>query len=172
MHPEASGSILMLQTQAQAFKNVVHMFTESGMVTSNIRILIVDDNLRVRHNLAAILELAGESAGLHPEIAGLAADGCEAVVMARELKPDVILMDLEMPNMNGYEATRQIKSRQPGTRVVVLSVHAEPEDIKQAREAGADGFVIKGANYQTLLNAILGMDGSPNSFNSEKGEKK
>ena len=65
-----------------------------------------------------------------------------------KLSPEVVVMDLEMPGMDGYEATRRIKARHPAPRVVILSVHAGPEKRERARMAGADGFVVKGANYQ------------------------
>jgi DNA-binding NarL/FixJ family response regulator len=82
------------------------------------------------------------------------------VRLATELAPDVIVMDLEMPGMDGYEATRRIKQRQPALRVVILSVHAGPLEQESARAAGAEAFVMKGANYEVLVNAILGRNDS------------
>ncbi len=118
---------------------------------------------RVRHELRQLLELSGMV-----RIVGEAGDGLEAVRLAGELSPEVIVMDLEMPRLDGFEATRRIKARQPAVRVIILSVHARPEEQALARTAGADGFVVKGTDYQILLNAILGRDGSTKSF--EKGE--
>jgi CheY-like chemotaxis protein len=76
----------------------------------------------------------------------------------------VVLMDLEMPILDGYEATRRIKTEQPTLRVIILSVHAGLEEVQRARASGADNFVVKGSDYQLLLNAILATDGSPNVF--------
>ena len=129
-----------------------------------IRVLLVDDASRVRSELRQLLELTGML-----EIVGEAGDGLEAVRLAAQLFPDVIIMDLEMPGLDGYEATRRIKAFQPAPRVVILSVHGGPNIEERVRETGADSFIIKGTNYQILLNAILGLDGSINSH--EKGEK-
>jgi DNA-binding NarL/FixJ family response regulator len=115
-----------------------------------VRVLIVDDMPQVLHDLRQLLELSGAV-----EVVGEAQDGQEAIRLAAELAPEVIVMDLEMPGMDGYEATRRIKQRQPSPRVVILSVHAGPVEMERARVAGADGFVMKGANYEVLINAIL-----------------
>jgi DNA-binding NarL/FixJ family response regulator len=135
----------------------------------NIRVLIVDDLPQVRQGLAIMLELGARSASPKVEVVGEAQNGWEATQQAVALQPDVILMDLEMPVMDGYEATRQIKADQPAVRMIILSIHASPAEQQRARAAGADDFVVKGASYQVLVNAILGKDGSNNSF--EKGEK-
>ncbi len=129
-----------------------------------LRVLLVDDAERVRHELRQLLELSGLV-----RIVGEAGDGLDAVCLAAELLPDVVIMDLDMPGMDGYEATRQIKAHQPAPRVVILSVHAGPVQQACARASGADSFVIKGSDYRTLLNAILGKDGSNHS--PHEGEK-
>jgi two-component system response regulator NreC len=136
----------------------------------SLRILIVDDNPKVRQNLAVVLDLAGRSAGVRIEIAGEAGDGREAIASAGALKPDVVLLDLEMPVLDGFEAARRIKAREGAPRVVILSVHDGPGEHERARSAGADDFVVKGAPYQTLWNAILGRDGTTNPFDFTKGE--
>lgn len=128
-----------------------------------VRVLIVDDNLQVIHDLRQLLELSGAV-----EVVGEADGGMEAVRLAAGISPDVVVVDLEMPGMDGYEVTARIKSGQSDLRVVILSVHAGPGEVERARAAGADDFVVKGAGYQTLLNAILGTDGSTKSF--KKGE--
>jgi len=128
-----------------------------------LRVLLVDDSVQVRRELGQLLELSGLV-----QVVGEAADGQEAIRLADELSPQVIVMDLEMPGVDGYAATRQIKKHQPALRVVILSVHATPDAERRAREAGADCFVVKGASYPILLSAIFGKDTSPNSF--EKGE--
>jgi DNA-binding NarL/FixJ family response regulator len=118
-----------------------------------------------------VLTLAAKSTRPKTEVIGEAQNGREAVEQARALHPDVILMDLEMPILDGYEATRQIKAQLPAPRVIILSIHNSPEEQLRARAAGADGFVVKeGASYPILLNAILERDGSPNSFDLIKGE--
>jgi DNA-binding NarL/FixJ family response regulator len=129
-----------------------------------LRVLLVDDAARVRCELRQLLELSNNL-----EIVGEAGDGSEAVRLAFELSPDVIVMDLEMPGMDGCEATRFIKTQQPATRVIILSIHSSPDMRQRARVAGADGFIVKGASYQTLINAILRKDTNLNSF--EIGEK-
>jgi DNA-binding NarL/FixJ family response regulator len=122
----------------------------------SIKVLIVDDLPHVRQGLVSLLLLASRNAHPTLEVVGEAQDGREAVHQAQTLHPDVVLMDLEMPVLDGYAATRQIKAEQPGVRVVILSIHAGPEEEARARAAGADGFVVKGASYQALLDAILG----------------
>ena len=117
---------------------------------TSTRLLIVDDMLQVRQELRNLLELEGDI-----EVAGEAADGREAVAQAGLLQPDVILMDLEMPIMNGYEATRLIKSHHPACRVVALSLHGYPAAREKAIQAGVDIFIEKGAPLDTLVQAIL-----------------
>jgi two-component system response regulator DesR len=129
-----------------------------------VRLLIVDDTPRVLQDLRQLLELSGAV-----EIVGEASDGAQAVRLAEELSPQVVVMDLEMPGMDGYEATRRIKARTPAARVVILSVHASPAEVNRARHAGADSFVTKGARYEILLNAILAKDGSVIPFDPERG---
>ena len=137
----------------------------------NIRVLIVDDLPQVREGLATVLKLAARTAKTAVEIVGEAQNGDEAIEQARSLHPDVILMDLEMPGMDGYEATRRIKAQQPALRVIILSIHAEAEAQQRARAAGADGFITKGESYGTLLNAILAVNTSMNSDSQRKGGK-
>lgn len=120
-----------------------------------LRILIVDDSLEVRHDLRQLLELSGFLV-----VVGEGCDGQEAIQLVESLLPDVVVMDMEMPVMNGAEATHHIKKDHHALRVVILSVHNSPDVLDLAREAGADSFVTKGAGFEILLNAILGMDGS------------
>ena len=113
------------------------------------RVLIVDDNSQVRQELRMLLQLAGDI-----EIVGEAADGQEATHLAHALHPDVVLMDLEMPVLDGYEATRQIKSSCPSCRVVALTVHGYEGARQKAMQAGADLFLVKGAEVESLVQAI------------------
>jgi DNA-binding NarL/FixJ family response regulator len=117
--------------------------------TANIRILIVDDKEQVRRDLTMALELMQ---GL--EVVGEAADGLEALHQAEQLGPDVVLMDLEMPRMDGFEATRQIKDRCLARGVVALTVYSDDSARDRADSAGADAFVEKGTSLQTLNEII------------------
>jgi len=124
-------------------------------VSERIRVLIVDDIPQVRQELATMLKLASKNTSPQIEIVGDAQNGEEAIHQSQQLCPDVILMDLEMPILNGFEATRLIKSTQQSIRVIILSIHAGPEEQKLAQAAGADAFVIKGSSHDALMNAIL-----------------
>ena len=114
-----------------------------------IRVMIVDDHLIVRTGLEQLL---GETEGL--EIAGMAADGKEAIEMLPIANPDVVLMDLSMPVMDGMEATRQIKKLRPDVRVVVLTSFSEKSRIIDALNAGADGYLMKHTDPDQLIAAI------------------
>lgn len=114
-----------------------------------IRVLIVDDHAIVRKGIRALLT---ESGGF--EIVGEVADGQQAALAAQETQPDVILMDLLMPGMDGIEATRQITSRQPETRILVLTSFAADNKLFPAIKAGALGYLLKDSSPEELLRAI------------------
>lgn len=118
---------------------------------SKPRIIIVDDLVQVRRDLRLLLELSGEL-----EIAGEAGNGSEAVTLALTLQPDAVLMDLEMPGLNGYEAARQIKAQLPACRVIALSIHNYPSAWRSANQAGMDGFIEKGAPLNVIVDMIKG----------------
>jgi len=120
-------------------------------LTPPVRVLIVDDVPQVRRELTQLLTLAG---GL--EFVGHAADGAQAVELASALCPDVVLLDLVMPVMDGFEAARRIKASGSGPRIVVLSIHADEVTRREAAQAGADAFVVKGSSLESLLEAIMG----------------
>jgi DNA-binding NarL/FixJ family response regulator len=113
------------------------------------RVLIVDDNPQVRKELRTLLPLAGDI-----EVVGEAADGLQAIRLAQALQPEVVLIDLEMPVLDGYEAMRQIKAVLPSCRVVTLTVHGYEAARLRAIEAGADVFLEKGAPLGALVHAI------------------
>jgi two-component system nitrate/nitrite response regulator NarL len=114
-----------------------------------IRVLIVDDMPQVRVDLRVLLQISNEI-----EVVGEAGDGQEAIRQAEQYHPDVVIMDMEMPGLNGLQATQQIKERHLAPRVVILSVHSEKDDIERAFQAGADAFVQKGSSYITLIESI------------------
>lgn len=116
---------------------------------TDIRVLIVDDVERVRQDLCTFLMLTG-----HIKIVGQARDGLEAIRLVETLCPQVVLMDLEMPIMDGYEATRQIKAIKPACRVIALTIHAGESEQQKAFQAGADDFIAKGAPLDMLLQTI------------------
>lgn len=119
-----------------------------------IRVLIADDTPQVRQDLRTVLPLAGELAGTPVAILGEARDGREAISQAQALLPDVVIMDLEMPVLDGWAATQEIKTSLPGTRVLVLTVHDDPLDQLHASQAGADGFIVKGAPLAEIIHQI------------------
>jgi len=114
-----------------------------------ISVLLVDDHSMVRRGFRRILEDEPDI-----EVTGEAADGAEAVRLAQELGPDVVVMDCAMPNMNGLEATRKILQKQPQTLVLMLSMHPEETLVRQALDAGARGYVLKNAVDLELGAAI------------------
>jgi PAS domain S-box-containing protein len=114
-----------------------------------IRILIVDDHEVVRRGVRSLLSL---EKGV--EVCGEAVDGLDAVVKVQELRPDIITMDISMPNMNGLEATREIRRIMPGVHILVLSQHDVPEMMQQALNAGASGYVVKSVLSTDLLAAL------------------
>lgn len=130
-------------------------------MSEELRLLVVDDSAQVRQGLLALLPLAAARCGLAIEVAGEAEGGDEAVARERLLDPDVVVMDLEMPEGDGLAATRAMKARRPAVRVVALTVHGDPATRARAREAGVDAFVEKGASVAVLLRAIVAGLGAP-----------
>jgi DNA-binding NarL/FixJ family response regulator len=116
---------------------------------TRLRILIADDIADVRHDLRLLLEIAGDV-----EVVAETADGQEAVDRSAVLRPDVVIMDLAMPGLDGYQAASRIKSEHTGSRVVALTVHQDPASRQKALAAGFDAFVVKGAPLEELLGAI------------------
>ena len=119
-----------------------------------LRILIVDDNAQVRQDLQTVLMLASSPAGFSIDVIDEAANGKEAVQKIGVLRPDVILMDLAMPVLDGYQATQQIKQHDPSCRVIALTIHDDEATRQKAIQCGIDDIVIKGAPVETLLEAI------------------
>jgi len=116
---------------------------------SPIRVLIADDHPLFRDGMHGLLDSVAET-----EVVGEACDGREAVRLARQLGPDVVLMDLNMPNKNGIEATREILARHPGVGVLVLTMFEDDDSVFAAMRAGALGYLLKGASQEEVLRAI------------------
>src|SRR5579862_3687861 len=118
-------------------------------MADKISVLLVDDHSLVRRGFRRILEDEPDI-----EVSGEAGDGAEAVRLAKDLQPNVIVMDCAMPNLNGLQATRKILERHPGALVLMLSMHPEETLVRQALDAGARGYVLKNAVDLELGAAI------------------
>ena len=118
-------------------------------MSASIRILVADDHLIIRQGLRLILET---QAGF--ELVGEAADGAEAVRLCAELQPDVVLMDLRMPGMDGLAAIECLRSEQPGIAVVILTTFNEDDLMMRGLRLGAKGYLLKDTDRETLFNTI------------------
>jgi DNA-binding NarL/FixJ family response regulator len=116
-----------------------------------MRVLLVDDHTMVRRSLRMLLQCEPDI-----EIAGEAANGTQAIALTRQLQPDVVLMDITMPAMNGIEATRAIHAEFPLVCVIGLSMHTRDEQAEVMRDAGAMGYVPKTADPEELLGVMRG----------------
>ena len=116
------------------------------------RVLIVDDHALFRQGVRAAIERDGEF-----EVAGEAADGGQALALAARLKPDVILMDIGMPDYDGMEALRAIKRELPEAKIVMLTVHDNDDRLLEAIKGGADGFLSKNVRARALLESLRGI---------------
>jgi DNA-binding NarL/FixJ family response regulator len=117
--------------------------------TKKITVLIVDDHPLIREGLRMLLMAAGDI-----EVVGEAQDGREAILWAKKVHPDVVLMDLSMPVMNGIEATQQIHAQVPASKVLVLSSYGGDEKVIQCIGSGASGFLVKHSVVEHILNGI------------------
>ena len=114
-----------------------------------MNVLLVDDNRLMLEGLQSLLEAHDV------QVAGMAVDGLEAVDLARELKPDVILMDIRMPRCDGLSATRLIKAEMPDMKIVVLTTSTDDQDLFEAVKSGACGYLQKSINAETLIEALI-----------------
>jgi DNA-binding NarL/FixJ family response regulator len=123
---------------------------DTGTSTSVVRVLIADDQTLFRSGLARLLEVDDRVT-----VVGEAADGLEAVQLAKTLRPDVVLMDIKMPHLDGIEAARQIVTEVPETRVMMLSTFDADNNVIQALKAGASGYVLKDSQPTAIVSSIL-----------------
>jgi DNA-binding NarL/FixJ family response regulator len=119
---------------------------------NNIRVLIADDHLFYREGVRALL---ANAAGI--TVAGEASSGAEAVARTAELAPDVVLMDLKMPGLNGIDATRQILAARPATAILVITMFDDDDSVFAVMRAGARGYLLKDADQEELIRAIVGV---------------
>lgn len=119
---------------------------------ARIRVLLADDHNLFREGLAGIIAAQPDM-----EVVGEAGDGLEAVVKARELKPDLVLMDVQMPGMDGLEATRQISRDLPGAAIVILTVREESEKLFEAIKSGARGYLLKNIRSKEMIAQLRGV---------------
>jgi DNA-binding NarL/FixJ family response regulator len=126
---------------------------------NKVRVLLVDDHTMVRRGLRKILESTNVI-----DIVGEAGDGMAAVEASSSLQPDVVLMDVSLPTMNGIEATRRIRAAAPGTHVLMLSMHADEHYIHKSLAAGAQGYVLKDAADRELVSAIVAVHRGESCF--------
>ena len=114
-----------------------------------IKVVIVDDHALIREGIKKLLELEESF-----EIQALAGDGYEALEVIKAQKPDVVLLDINMPNMNGIDCLKQIKSDFPETKVIMLTIHEDAEYLIETINIGAEGYVLKDADVSSLIKAI------------------
>jgi DNA-binding NarL/FixJ family response regulator len=114
-----------------------------------IKVLVVDDHQLFREGIVTLLFSAENI-----EVVAQAEDGLDAIEKAKHYKPDVVLLDITMPRMNGIEATKKLKTLMPGIKIVSLSMHSEKQYVKGVLEAGADGYLLKNCTYRQLTDAI------------------
>jgi DNA-binding NarL/FixJ family response regulator len=117
--------------------------------TSRLRVVLADDHAIVREGLKALINAQPDM-----EVVGEAADGRAACVKAKELKPDIIVMDLSMPELSGVQATREVRRQSPEVRVIALTVHEERSYLRELIEAGASGYVLKRSAAEDLVHAL------------------
>jgi len=130
----------------------------------DLRILVVDDHEMVRRGLRTLLEA-------HPgwKVVGEAVNGRDAVEMVKQLKPDVVVMDISMPEMNGFEATRRIQETAPQTAVLIYTMHKSEQMAREAVKAGARGYVLKSDGSNDLITAVEGLSRHETFFSAGPG---
>ncbi len=142
------------------------MASDPGTGSDPIRVLIADDHALFRRGLEMVLQ--GE-AGL--ELVGQASDGQEAVKLAGEVVPDVVLMDIRMPKMTGIEAARQMKEVAPSAKIVILTISDEDDDLFEAIRAGASGYLLKDIPLDELADSVRSVHGGQSLINPSMAGK-
>ncbi len=132
---------------------------------SILRIMVADDHEVVRQGIRAVLH--GQPGW---EVCAEASDGREAVEKAVSLHPDIIILDIAMPNLNGLEAARQILNEQPQAKILVLTMHESEQIIREVLEAGADGYLLKSDAGRDLVTAVLSLQRNKKYFTSKVAE--
>lgn len=132
----------------------------------NIKVLVADDHRLVRQGLVQLLDAEDDMT-----VVGEAADGEEACLKAKLLKPDVVVMDVSMPRLNGVEATRVIRQELPQTGVIILTMHRREDLVFQALKAGAKGFFLKESDSKDLIDAIRIVHGQGATLDAEMAVK-
>jgi DNA-binding NarL/FixJ family response regulator len=129
-------------------------------------IVLADDHLVVRKGMRSLLEAEPDF-----ELVGEADDGLETVQLVERLTPDVVVLDLMMPGLNGIEVTRQIRKRSPHTKIVILSMHADDEYVLEALRCGANGYVLKDAGATELVEAVRDVANEKRYLSPELAER-
>lgn len=126
-----------------------------------MRVMLVDDHALVRNGISSLL-MAN-----NVDVVGEAGDGLEALEKARQLKPDIILMDIKMPRCNGLEATRLIKAEMPDIKIVILTVSDDDEDLFEAIKSGAEGYLLKDIKGEEFLSLLSGVTRGESAISSQ-----
>jgi CheY-like chemotaxis protein len=159
--PDGGGSFRMIVPISEAAESMLEAIetdqiveteremAESGREAAALRLLVVDDHQVVREGFVGLLQMQKDF-----EVIGQAGDGKEAVEQAESRRPDAIIMDVDMPKMNGIEATRRIKQRQPAITIIGLSLYEEDNVRRGMAEAGADAYICKNAPVKEVVESI------------------
>ena len=163
---EIGGSLAIESELGQGTRVTVRLPRDlSAGKLSHMRVMIVDDHPLFTDGLRNMLTTRGA------QVIGVARDGIKAQAMVRSLKPDLILMDINMPHMNGLQATRLIKADMPEARIVMLTTSASEADLFEALRAGAAGYLLKGMNAEHFISAMTSIERGETEFSAEMAQR-